>query len=75
MVIMTDDKAMMYSSQMLHRTCRPISHHIKNMKDFVQKVKSIKLEEGECMTSYDVKALFKSMPVDPTINIIRNRLE
>ena len=30
---------------------------------------------GECMSSYDVKALFTSVPVDPTLDIICYKLQ
>ena len=43
--------------------------------DFVEQVKNIKLEEGVCSTSYDVKVLFTSVLVEYTINIIKNKLE
>ena len=38
-------------------------------------VMSIILWEGQCITSYDVKALFTSVPVNPTNSIIRHTLE
>ena len=37
--------------------------------------KQIKLEPGECLSSYDVSALFTSVPVDPALNIIKDLLE
>ena len=53
----------------------PFTHHIRTNKDFVKQGKSIKFEERECNTSYDVRALFTSVPVDPGINIIKKKLE
>ena len=50
-------------------------HHIKNTQVFVEQVKSIRLEEGECFISYYVKALFTSIPVDPAISIIKHKLQ
>ena len=41
----------------------------------MQKDKKLKFEKGECRISYDAKALFISVPVDPTVNIIENKLE
>ena len=38
-------------------------------------VKSIRLGEGECITSYDVKALFTSVPVNPAISKTRHKLK
>ena len=50
-------------------------YHVHNTKDFIQKIKGIKLEEDQCMMSYDVKALFTSVPIQPAISIITNLLE
>ena len=38
-------------------------------------MKGIILLANECIASYDVSALFTSVPIDPVINIIRRRLE
>ena len=63
----------------LARILRPLvrssSHHIKNTCDFVQQIKGIQLQPNECIASYDVSALFKSVPIDPAINIIRRKQE
>ena len=48
---------------------------IKNTGDFVQQMKWITLQANECIPSYDVSALFTSVPIDPAINIIKRRLE
>ena len=37
-------------------------HHITSTQDFVEQVRHIKLEPGECLSSYDVSALFTSVP-------------
>ena len=50
-------------------------HHITSTQDFVEQVKQIKLEPGECLSSYDVSALFTSVPIDPTLNIIKDLLD
>ena len=49
-------------------------HHITSTQDFVEQVKQIKLEPGECLISYDVSALFTSVPIDPALNIIKDLL-
>ena len=49
--------------------------HIENIGDFVIQMKGITLQANECITSYDVSALFTSVPIDPAINIIKRRLE
>ena len=58
----------------LSRILRPLvgksPHHIKNTGDFVQQVRGIKLQPTECITSYDVSALFTSVPIESAITII-----
>ena len=41
----------------------------------MEQVKHLTLAPGECLSSYDVSALFTSVPVDPTLNIIKDLLE
>ena len=50
-------------------------HHVLNSTQFADKIKKIKLQEGECITSYDVTALFTSIPVPSVLHIIRSKLE
>ena len=50
-------------------------HDTNSTQDFVEQVKHITLAPGECLSSYDVSALFTSVPVDPVLNIIKDLLE
>ena len=50
-------------------------HHITSTQDFVEQARQIKLEPGECLSSYDVSALFTSLPIDPALNIIKDLLD
>ena len=50
-------------------------HHITSTQDFVEQARNIKLEPGECLSSYDVSALFTSVPIDPALNIIKDLLD
>ena len=50
-------------------------HHIQSTSDFVSKVREVKFLPGECLSSYNVTALFKTVPIDPALNIIRDLLE
>ena len=50
-------------------------HHINSTQDFAEQVNHIILGPGECLSSYDVSALFTSVPVDPALNIIKDLLE
>ena len=49
-------------------------HHINSTQHFVEQVKHITLAPGECLSSYDVSALFTSVPVDPALTIIMDLL-
>ena len=50
-------------------------HHVQNNKDFLESIRNIKLQPDECIMSYDVSALFTSIPIDPAIKIIQKHLE
>ena len=50
-------------------------HHVNNTKEFADEIRNTKLEEGECITSYDVTALFTSVPVPSALEIIKKKLE
>ena len=50
-------------------------HHINSTQDFVEQVRHITLVPGECLSSYDVSALFTSVPIDPALQIIKDLLE
>ncbi|XP_072017463.1 uncharacterized protein [Amphiura filiformis] len=48
--------------------------HLKNSADLVDKLSNIIVSEDECLLSYDVTALFTSVPVDESLRIIHDRL-
>ena len=50
-------------------------HHIHNNQDFIEHLKGIQLGPDEIMVSYDVKALFTSVPIQPALNIIERLLK
>ena len=50
------------------------THHVQNTRDFVEHLKDVRLRQGECIISYDVTALFTSVPIKPVLNIIQQRL-
>ena len=50
-------------------------HHLKNTQHFVQQLQGKRLESGEVITSFDVKALFTSVPVIPAIHIVKQGLQ
>ena len=51
------------------------SYSVKNTKAFIQSIQDIRLQKDECMVSYDVEALFTSVPTKPAIAIIHRKLE
>ena len=50
-------------------------HHIQSTSGFVNKVKGVTLQLGDCLTSDDVASHFTSVPIDPALNIIKDLLE
>ena len=50
-------------------------HHIKNTGDFIQQIKEVKLQADDIITSYDVSALFTSVPIEAATKIIQRKLE
>ena len=50
-------------------------HHTTSTQDFVEQAKHITLEPGECLSSYDVSALFTSVPIDPALKIVKDLLD
>ena len=50
-------------------------HHVKNNQEFIQSLQDITVDEEDCMMSFDVKSLFTSIPIQPTLTIIKKLLE
>ena len=67
------------TSKELARILKPLAGRstfsVQNTMDFVEQVKNIRLQPQECIVSYDVKALFTSVPIKPAIKIIEQLLE
>ena len=63
----------------LARILKPLAgkslYNVQNTKDFVQQLKNINLQPQECIISYDIKAIFTSVPIEPAIKIIKQHLE
>ena len=66
-------------SKDLSRILRPLvgksPHHICNTQDFIEHLKGITLGPEEVMVSYDVRALFTSVPIKPTLEAIEKLLK
>ena len=50
-------------------------HHLRTIQHFVQHIEKARLKPEEVMASYDVKALFTSVPMDPSIQIVKQKLQ
>ena len=50
-------------------------YHLNNSQHLLEKLKDVKVKDDEILISFDVSALFTSVPVDETIEIIRKRLQ
>ena len=49
-------------------------HSVKNSKELVDKLRGLVVPPGQKLVSYDVKALFTSVPVDQALNVIECKL-
>ena len=62
----------------LTRILKPLvgmsAHHVQKNRDFVEQLKDVRLKQEECIISYDVTGLFTSVPIQPVVNIIQQRL-
>ena len=67
------------TSKELSRILKPLvgrsPYHIQNTQDFIQQSEGIQLQPNQCMVSFDVKALFTSVSIQPAITIIKKLLE
>ena len=72
--------AVTYStSNELSRILKPLvgksPHHVQNNQDFMEHLKGIQLGPDEVMVSYDVRALFTSVPIQPALDVIEKLLQ
>ena len=67
------------TSKELARILKPLvgrsPYHVHNNQDLLEDLRSLKLEKDECLMSFDVKALFTSVPIQPAIQVIKKMLE
>ncbi|KAI8516208.1 hypothetical protein Bbelb_047890 [Branchiostoma belcheri] len=49
-------------------------HHVKNSADFVNKIKDIRVEKDEVITSYDVCSLFTCIPPKGAVAVVKEFL-
>ena len=67
------------TSKELSRILKPLvgrsPHQVQNNKEFIQQLEDIKLRSDDIIMSYDVKALFTSVPIKLALKIIKKLLE
>ena len=67
------------TSKELSRILKPLveksPYQVQNNKEFLQYLEGTQLGRDEIIMSYDVKALFTSVPIQPALNIIEKLLE
>ena len=67
------------SAKELSKVLKPLlgksPHHVHNNEYFLQHLKGIQLGPDEVIISYDVKALFTSVPIQPALIFIEKLLE
>jgi hypothetical protein len=59
---------------MLEEINVPMEFELRNTTDFIEKVKDVKVKEDEVLVSFDVGALFPSIPVESAINTIKHHI-
>ena len=78
-IVSSRDSATYGVAKVIVRLLKPLvaksSLHIQSTRDFVSRVGEVTLLPGEYLNSYDVSALFTSVPIDPALNIIKDLLE
>ena len=67
------------TSKELSKILRPLvdksPYHVQNNQEFLQQLEGIQRGPDGIIMSYDVKALFTSVPIQPALNIIEKLLE
>ena len=56
-------------------SCRKNEEHGENSYDFVESIADIEIQDDETMISYDVEALYTSLPIDSVLEIVRQKLK
>ena len=67
-------RAAKYLTSILTPLVGTIEHSVKNTKELVGKLQTLVVPPGQKLVSYDVTALFTSVPVDKDITVIKERL-
>ena len=63
-----------FISKILKKYVGKTEYYVKNSAHFVSMIKDMKVEEDEVLVSYDITALYPSVPQDEAIDIIHKVL-
>ena len=63
-----------YISRILKKYVGKTEYYVKNSAHFVESIKDMKVEDDEILVSYDVTALYPSVPQNEAIDIIHEIL-
>ena len=67
------------TSKELSRILKPLvgrsPHHVQNNQEFLKQLEDIQMGPDDIIMSYDVKALFTSVPIKPALKIIQKLWE
>ena len=63
-----------YISRILKQYVKETDHYIKNSKDFVEKCRDMEVGTDETLVSYDVTALYPSVPQEEAIQVFHHEL-
>ena len=63
-----------YIAKIMKRYVGQTPHHVENTTDFAEKIKNVKIEEDEIMVSYDIVALYPSVPQNEAIDLLNDLL-
>lgn len=66
-------KVAKFLADILKNLTKSSKYNVMNATHFVNKVKSVKLNPGECCISFDVKSLFTNVPLDLLERILSDR--
>ncbi|CAK9810876.1 hypothetical protein ANTPLA_LOCUS6713 [Anthophora plagiata] len=63
-----------YLTKILKPLTGKTTSHIQNSTHFIQKIQNIRLEPNDILVSFDVQSLFTNIPIQDSINILKNRI-
>ena len=67
------------TSKELSRILKPLvgrsPHHVQNNQEFLKQLEDIQMGPDDIIMSYNVKAVFTSVPIKPALKIIQKLLE